>query len=161
MVIRSIPDLVKFIQRKWRVGFKIIFCPSFGNEIKELSQICNYVYQLQADYGLKHFAKITIFIDEAQEGIPAGIGHTMPSHGARRIANMGRARGINLIVASQRIKTVDISIRANLDGIYIFRLGDLADLTEANKILLGKCNVSNLANYEYFFKDEKGYVKKN
>ena len=53
-------------------------------------------------------AKITVLIDEAQEGIPSGTSRLNPAHGALTIAKMGRDRGINMIVASQRIKTVDI-----------------------------------------------------
>ena len=57
-----------------------------------------------------------------------------------------------MIVASQRIKTVDINVRANLNGIYIFRLEELADINEANQIIQDKNGLLSMKDYEFYYK---------
>ena len=64
-----------------------------------------------------------------------------------------------MIVASQRIKTVDIAIRSNLTGVYIFRLAELADINEANQIIMDKNALKTMANFDYFYKNETGQIK--
>jgi len=106
-----------------------------------------------------HSAKITLLVDEAQEGIPAGTSRLNPYHGALTIAKMGRDRGINLIVASQRIKTVDIGIRANLSAYFIFRLAELTDIKEANQFIMDLQGLMKQKNFSYYFKGLDGTVK--
>lgn len=157
VVCYTLQDLKAALVKRWRKGFKIVFVPPFGREIAALHEVASVIWQAQAGFGREHWAKITFFVDEAQEGAPAGLKQRYPAHGALRLAVMGRARGINFIVASQRIKSVDINIRSNLTGLYIFRLADLADVQEARRLLMGK-NAGEIPNYAYFYKDENGQI---
>lgn len=159
VVVDNMADFVEVLQRKWQKGFRIVYRPQFGREVLNLHEVASIIWQAQAGFGVQHNAKITLFVDEAQEGAPAGLKFKIPNHGALRLATMGRGRGINFIVASQRIKSVDINIRSNLTGIFIFRLSDLADIQEARRILLGKGDAGEIPNFSYFFKDENGRIK--
>ena len=158
-VVENWPDLKKYVFKQWQKGFQVVFRPTFGQEVKQLDQVARFIFEVQAGYGTSHQAKITLFVDEAQEAIPSGTGRNWPTHGALLLAKMGRARGINAIFASQRLKMVDIGVRANLSGIYIFRLSELADIQEANQIIMDKQKLLNMPNYHYFYKGEDGQIK--
>lgn len=158
-VVYGIEAFKKSLVRLWGRGFKIVFVPSFGNEAAELSDVCRHLYMIQAEYGLTHAAKITILIDEAQEGIPSGTARDNPRHGALILARMGRSRGINMIVCSQRLTTVDINIRANLSRVYIYRMAELSDIKAANEIIRDKDGLLKQANFSYFLRDESGAIK--
>lgn len=157
VVCYNLPDFKAVLTKRWRKGFKIVFVPQFGREIAALHEVSSVIWNAQAGFGRDHLAKITFFVDEAQEGAPAGLKQKLPAHGALRLSVMGRARGVNFIVASQRIKSVDINIRSNLTGLYIFRLSDLADVQEARRLLMGE-NAGTIPNYAYFYKDENGKI---
>lgn len=154
-------ELLKAIRKRWTKGFQIVYCPECWKEVEELDKVCRMIWNIQANsgYGINHTAKITLFIDEAQECAPSGLARDYPKHGALLLSKMGRAKGINMLVASQRIKTVDIAIRSNLTGIYIFRLAELSDIIEANQIIMDKTALKTMANYDYFFKNENGQIK--
>lgn len=157
--VYSLDELKKALKKSFSKRFQIVYIPRFGDEKKELDALCKYIYLLQSSYKTQHMAKITLFVDEAQMGIPAGTSRNNPAHGALLLAQMGRDKGVNLIVASQRLKTVDINIRANLSSCYIFRLAELADINEANQIIHNKEGLLRMADYQYFYRDEKGRVK--
>jgi len=146
------------LYKKWHIGFKIVVMPTFSREIQDLHHVCSVIWCAQADFGVNHAAKLTLFIDEAQEGIPSGIKFKMPAHAALRLATMGRGKGVNMIVASQRIKSVDINIRSNLTGMFVFRLSDLADIQEARRLLLGQGDAGSIPNFAYYYKDENGKI---
>ena len=152
VVVYSMPELYQVLKKKWSTGFRIVFVPTFGKESQQLDALAKYILQIQSGFGITHHANITFFIDEAQECIPAGTGLRNPSHGAIMLARMGRKKGVNMIVASQRIKTVDINVRANLNGIYIFRLEELADINEANQIIQDKNGLLSMKDYEFYYK---------
>ncbi len=158
VIVQTIADFKRVMSKKFATGFHIVYVPNLSNAVKELSDLCSEIFKMQAGYKVQHMAKITVLIDEAQEGIPSGTSRLNPAHGALTIAKMGRDRGINMIVASQRIKTVDIGIRANLSGIYIFRLSELADINEATQIVRDKDKLLSMQNYSYFFKDLNGNI---
>lgn len=158
-VVDNFSDFIGVLQRKWQKGFKIVFRPQFGREMQNLHDLAGIIWQAQSGFGINHNAKITLFVDEAQECAPSGLKYKFPTHGALRLSQMGRGRGINFIVASQRIKSVDINIRSNLTGIFIFRLSDLADIQEARRVLLGKGDAGSIPNFAYFYKDENGQIK--
>lgn len=158
VVVYSAYDLAQEICKRWQKGFKIVFMPQFGREVENLNQVASLIWNAQSGFGVQHNAKITLFVDEAQEGAPSGLKYRFPNHGALRLATMGRGRGINFIVASQRIKSVDINIRSNLTGIFLFRLSDLADIQEARRILLGKGDAGEIPNFAYYYKDQNGRI---
>lgn len=159
--VYSYPEFVKVLRKKWanKTGFQIVYVPPFGEEVGHLSAVATTIYGYQSGYKTSHWAKITLFVDEAQEGVPSGTGRNNPTHGALLVARMGRDRGINLIVASQRINTVDIGIRANLSDYYIFRLAELTDIKLAADIVHDRQKLQKMANFQYFFKDEMGQIK--
>lgn len=158
-VIYSIDTLKKQLIKCWEQGFKFVYVPEFGRESADLSEICCYLYMIQAEFGITHSAKITILIDEAQEGIPTGTARDNPRHGALILARMGRSRGVNMIVCSQRLTTIDINIRANLSRVYIYRLAELSDIKAANEIIHNKDGLLKQANFSYFLRDENGLIK--
>ena len=159
VVVDNESQFCAVLRKKWQSGFRIVYQPQFGHEIENLDFIATKIWQAQSGFGVTHNAKITLFVDEAQECAPSGLKYKCPFHAALRLAQMGRGRGINFIVASQRIKSVDINIRSNLTGIFLFRLADLADIQEAKRILLGKGDAGAIPNFSYFYKDESGNIK--
>ncbi len=159
--VYSYSDFIRTLRRKWsnKLGFQIVYVPPFGEEVGHLSAISTAIYAYQSGYKTTHNAKVTLFVDEAQEGCPSGTGRNNPVHGALLISRMGRDRGINLVVASQRINTVDIGIRSNLSDYYIFRLAEMTDIKLAAEIVRDKEKLLNMGNYEYFLRDENGEIK--
>ena len=152
VAVDNMLDLKKAILKRWYSGFKIVFVPKIGMEKKQLDELSKYILMIQDGYGLTHSAKLTFFIDEAQECIPSGTAQTWANHGALMLARMGRKKGVNMVVASQRIKTVDINIRANLNCTYIFRLEELADINEANQIIHDKASLLTMKDFDYYYK---------
>lgn len=156
--VDNLLDLKKAVLKRWYSGFKIVFVPKIGMEKRQLDEVARYILAIQDGYGLTHSAKLTFFIDEAQECIPSGTAQTWPNHGALMLARMGRKKGINLLCASQRIKTVDINVRANLSTTYIFRLEELSDINEANQIIHDKDGLLSMQNFDYYIKTD-GKIK--
>lgn len=152
VAVDNLLDLKKAVLKRWYSGFKIVFVPKIGMEKRQLDEVSRYILAIQDGYGITHSAKLTFFIDEAQECIPSGTAQTWANHGALMLARMGRKKGINFICASQRIKTVDINIRANLSATYIFRLEELSDINEANQIIHDKEKLLTMQNFDYFYK---------
>lgn len=159
VIVSNLFEFKRAIQKRFtNPTFSIVYVPPLADAGAHLSALCNEIFKLQAGYKISHFSKITLLIDEAQEGIPAGTSRINPRHGALTIAKMGRDRGINMIVASQRIKTVDIGIRANLSAYFIFRLAELTDIQEAFQIVRDKEGLLNQENYSFYFKGLDGKV---
>lgn len=157
--VYGLVELRKALKQNWSRSFQIVYVPPFGQEVEHLNALCTLIYSYQSGYKRDHMAKITLMIDEAQDGVPSGTARDYPTHGALLIARKGRDRGINLVVASQRIKTVDINIRANLSSFYIFRQAELSDIQEAAQIVHNKKKIQEMANFEYYYKNEKGEIK--
>ncbi len=141
-------------------NFAIIYCPKNLSSLKDdVDFIAKYIYGLQSAYGKGHFAKITLFIDEAQEAVPSGTYQKNPDNGVLLLARMGRKRGINLVIVSQRLNTVDINLRANLSDIFIFQLRELSDINSAKDIVFDKETLHNMKIYDYFHKSSNGEIK--
>lgn len=102
-------------------------------------------------------AEILIIVDECQEVCPSGTAARNPDNALLRIARLGRSRGISLAIASQRIKTVDISLRSNLNSMLLFRQGDFSDAQEVRK-MTGK-DLFNLAPRKFILRQETGNLK--
>lgn len=160
VIVSNLFEFKRVMQKKFsQPAFNVIYVPPLGDASAHLSALCNEIFKMQIAYKVQHFSKITLLIDEAQEGIPAGTSRLNPYHGALTIAKMGRDRGINMIVASQRIKTVDIGIRANLSAYFIFRLAELTDIKEANQFIMDLNGLMKQENFSYYFKGLDGKVK--
>ena len=102
-------------------------------------------------------AEILIIVDECQEVCPSGTASRNPDNALLKIARLGRSRGISLAIASQRIKTVDISLRSNLNSMLLFRQGDFSDAQEVKK-MTGK-DLFNLAPRKFILRQETGNLK--
>lgn len=162
LVISTTGDFLRALKKVFcRPDFLIVFRPNYGQEMDDLNEICGILFRAQTNYGITHNASLTLFVEEAQEAIPSGLARINPKHYALLLARMGRAKGINLVIASQRIKTVDITFRANLNVYYIFRLAELSDINEANQFIKNKDALMKLPNGAYFFIGDAGQIKKN
>ena len=160
VIVSNLFEFKKAMQKKFsQPTFAIVYVPPLADASAHLSALCNEIFKMQVGYKALHCAKITLLVDEAQEGIPSGTSRLNPYHGALTIAKMGRDRGINLIVASQRIKTVDIGIRANLSAYFIFRLAELTDIKEANQFIMDLQGLMKQENFSYYFKGLDGKVQ--
>ena len=160
VIVSNLFEFKRVMQKKFsQPAFNVIYVPPLGDASAHLSALCNEIFKMQIAYKVQHFSKITLLVDEAQEGIPAGTSRLNPYHGALTISKMGRDRGINLIVASQRIKTVDIGVRANLSAYFIFRLAELTDIKEANQFIMDLNGLMKQENFSYYFKGLDGKVK--
>ena len=151
-LVNNFEAFLNVLSKKWKRGFKIVYTPRAGKEVSDLDKVAKVIYQAQTMTS----PQITLFVDEAQDGVPAGIGMRDPSNGVLAIARKGRDRGINLIVAAQRVKGVDIGIRANLSYCYFFRLRELADIKEANQLIHDIDGLLSMQNFEYWLIDKNG-----
>lgn len=152
VVVYDLLSLKKEILKRWYKGFKVVFVPTFAKEKKQLDEVARYILAIQSGFGLTHHAKLTFLIDEAQECIPSGTAQTWANHGALMLARMGRKKGVNLLCLSQRLHTIDINIRANLDYTYFFRLEELSDINEATQIIHDKAGLLAMKNFDYYYK---------
>lgn len=161
LVVNSTQEFIRVFTKKFTMpNFVIIFKPVYGSETSQLDELCKVLFNAQSNFGITHNATLTLFIEEAQESIPSGLARENPKHYALLLARMGRAKGINLVIASQRIKTVDITFRANLSCYYIFRLAELSDIKEANQYVHNIDALMKLPNLCYFFIGNTGEITK-
>lgn len=151
----GINDFYKLLQKRWKNGFKIIFTPETGREQIDASIIAKMIFTAQSYLS----PNITFFVDESQDVVPSGIAQREPTNGVIAIARKGRDRAINLILASQRVKSVDINVRANLSYVYFFKLRELSDLKEANQIVNDYDLLCKMRNFDYFLIDKQGRKK--
>lgn len=100
--------------------------------------------------------EMLIVVDECQEICPSGTAARNPENALLKISRLGRSRGISLAIASQRIKTVDISLRSNLNSMLLFRQGDFSDAQEVKK-MTGK-DLFNLAPKKFILRQETGQL---
>lgn len=153
--VNNINSFFDVLKKRWKNGFKIVFTPQTGREQIDASIIARMIYMSQS---IKS-PNITLLIDEAQDAVPSGIAFKEPRNGIIEVARKGRDRGINLIAVSQRVKAVDIAIRANLSYTYFFKLRELSDLKEANQLVNDFQALCDMKNYDYFLIDKQGRKK--
>lgn len=97
---------------------------------------------------------VTIAVDEVQEICPSYTAARDPDNPVLKVSRLGRSRGLSLAIASQRIKTVDIGLRANLNSMLLFRQGDFSDAQEIKKIT-GR-DLFNLQPRAFVWRSERG-----
>lgn len=95
--------------------------------IADAARLCQFVF----DNARKN---VTLFVDECQEVCPSGTARRDPENALLKISRMGRSRGISLFVASQRLNAVDITLRSNLNDLYLFRQSDFSDAETMRKM---------------------------
>lgn len=119
--------------------------------IADAARLCQFVF----DNARKN---VTLFVDECQEVCPSGTARRDPENPLLKISRMGRSRGISLIVASQRLNAVDITLRSNLNDLYLFRQSDFSDAETMRKM----CGVDGrtLKPRELVYMSDFGVVKR-
>ena len=145
-VARSFKDLLSKIKSLQSAGapIKAIFYPE---NPAAGSRAIRWIYENA------HFP-VTIAVDEVQEICPAFTSARDPDNPVIKVSRLGRSRGLSLAVASQRIKTVDISLRANLNSMLLFRQGDFSDAQEIKK-MTGR-DLFNLPPRAFVWRSERG-----
>ena len=154
-VFYTLPELKTELKRNFATGFRFAYCPSFGNEIKELNDLSYFLVALQNGYiAGEHAAQITFVVDELDLGFPSGITQRDPKNGFAYLCRRGRHYGVNLIGISQRPAQVDVCFRGNCSAIYWFRHNDAIDVDVAIKTLGReyKDTFRKLNNFEYIYK---------
>ena len=151
----DIEKLKKALLKDFSKGFKFVFVPTFGREIKQLNDLCYFLLELQTGYKNGwHKAQVTLFVDELDIAFPSGITQKDAQNGFAYLCRRGRHYGINLIGISQRAHQVDICFRGNCSGVYWFRHAEPSDIDVAIKSLgkQYKETLQNLSNFQYIYK---------
>lgn len=119
--------------------------------IADAARLCQFVF----DNARKN---VTLFVDECQEVCPSGTARRDPENPLLKVSRMGRSRGISLFVASQRLNAVDITLRSNLNDLYLFRQSDFSDAETMRKM----CGVDGrtLKPRELVYMTDCGIVKR-
>ena len=148
-VARTIKGALGYIKKlhNEKRPLRLIFYPE---NLSEAERFINWIFQNAA-------APVTVAVDEVQELCPAYTTARDPDNPIIKISRLGRSRGISLAVASQRIKTVDISLRANLNSMLLFRQGDYSDAQEIRK-MTGR-DLFNLPPRAFVWRSERGDLK--
>lgn len=154
IVINEYDKLCSYVFNNWHKGLRISYRPQFGNEVKELDKVCKMLLLAQYGYARTHWSKLTLVVDELDEGFPSGITQRNPKHGFAYLCKRGRHFGINIIGCSQRTAQVDVCFRGNLTGLYLFRHVDPIDTDKAIQMLGREYAVDfrNLNDREYIYK---------
>lgn len=159
----SVDRLKEVIIKHYTSGFKIAFIPVFGQQEKQLNDVCYFLVDMQRGYlaGF-HNAQITLLVDELDEGFYSGIMQRDPKNGFGYLCKRGRHFGINLVGISQRTAQVDVCFRGNLSALYLFRHVDPIDTQKAMDMIGRKYKQAfeNLENYHYFYKSGSQVVQK-
>lgn len=159
----DIAALKALIIKHYTAGFKAVFIPVFGQQEKQLNDVCYFLVEMQRGYlaGF-HDAQITLLVDELDEGFYSGIMQRDAKNGFGYLCKRGRHYGINLVGISQRTAQVDVCFRGNLSALYLFRHVDPIDTQKAMDMIGRKYKTAfeNLENYHYFFKSGGFVVQK-
>lgn len=145
-VARSTLEMLSMIKnlQKFKKPIKLIFYPEIPSDAL---RAIRWIYESAQ-------TPVTIAIDEVQEICPAFTATRDPDNPIIKVSRLGRSRGLSLAVASQRIKTVDISLRANLNSMLLFRQGDFSDAQEIKK-MTGR-DLFNLPPRAFVWRSERG-----
>ena len=151
----DLETLKKALRKDFARGFRFAFCPGFGDEIKQLNDLCYFLAGLQQGYLTgSHAAQLTLAVDELDLSFPSGITQKDPKNGFAYLCRRGRHYGINLVGISQRPAQVDVCFRANCSGVYLFRHTDPIDYDVGVK-MLGReyaATFRKLDNFQYIYK---------
>lgn len=155
VIAGDVEALKAAVIKNFVTGFKIVFITKFGEQEKQLNDICYFLVEMQRGYlaGF-HDAQITLLVDELDEGFPSGIMQRNAKNGFGYLCKRGRHFGINLVGISQRTAQVDVCFRGNLSALYLFRHVDPIDTQKAIDMIGRKYKTAfeNLENYHYFYK---------
>lgn len=155
VIAGDVEALKSAVIKNFTTGFKIVFITRFGEQEKQLNDICYFLVDMQRGYlaGF-HNAQITLLVDELDEGFPSGIMQRNAKNGFGYLCKRGRHFGINLVGISQRTAQVDVCFRGNLSALYLFRHVDPIDTQKAIDMIGRKYKTAfeNLENYHYFYK---------
>ena len=84
-VICTFPELCRQIRLKFSRGFKLVYFPAVGNEEQQLSDISNWLMNIQSGFGFSHAAHITLVVDELDLSFPTGASLKNPKNGFKNL----------------------------------------------------------------------------
>lgn len=153
-VICTFPELCRQIRLKFSRGFKLVYFPAVGNEEQQLSDISNWLMNVQSGFGFSHAAHITLVVDELDLSFPTGASLKNPKNGFKNLCCRGRHTGIHIVGLSQRMHLIDNVFRANCSAVYLFRHSEPADIDVGLKILGREYRqtFTGLDNFQYVYK---------
>ena len=140
--------------------FRVCIIPEFGQEEKELDQLCLFLIELQRLYHL-HKAKITLVVDELDMSFNTGTSLKNKKSYFAYLCRRGRHLGVNLLGISQRINQVDTAFRSNLSGVYLFQHTEQIDIRQVLQMLHKSYHETflNLAPRQYIYTNREVYRK--
>lgn len=152
--VAGLPELFRKVRADFSKGFKLAYYPAAGDEVRELSQLSDFLMNIQSGYGFRHSAQITLVVDELDLGFPTGESLKNPRNGFKNLCCRGRHTGIHVVGLSQRMHLVDNVFRANCSGIYLYRHSEPADIDVGLKIIGREYRdkFRGLDNFQYIYK---------
>lgn len=152
--VAGLPELFRKVRADFSKGFKLAYYPAAGDEVRELSQLSDFLMSIQSGYGFRHSAQITLVVDELDLGFPTGESLKNPRNGFKNLCCRGRHTGIHVVGLSQRMHLVDNVFRANCSGVYLYRHSEPADIDVGLKIIGREYREKfrALDNFQYIYK---------
>lgn len=152
--VAGLPELFRKVRADFSKGFKLAYYPAAGDEVRELSQLSDFLMNIQSGYGFRHSAQITLVVDELDLGFPTGESLKNPRNGFKNLCCRGRHTGIHVVGLSQRMHLVDNVFRANCSGVYLYRHSEPADIDVGLKIIGREYREKfrALDNFQYIYK---------
>ena len=152
--VAGLPELFRKVRADFSKGFKLAYYPAAGDEVRELSQLSDFLMGIQSGYGFRHSAQITLVVDELDLGFPTGESLKNPRNGFKNLCCRGRHTGIHVVGLSQRMHLVDNVFRANCSGVYLYRHSEPADIDVGLKIIGREYREKfrALDNFQYIYK---------
>ena len=152
--VAGLPELFRKVRAGFVKGFKLAYYPATGDEVRELSQISDFLMTVQAGYGFQHNAQMTLVVDELDLSFPTGESLKNPRNGFKNLCCRGRHTGIHVIGLSQRMHLVDNIFRANCSAVYLYRHSEPADIDVGLKIIGREYRdrFRALDNFQYIYK---------
>ncbi len=133
-VVLNYAEAVEYISDHFTSEFRVCIIPEFGNEEKQLDDLCLFLIELQRQFH-RHRAKITLVVDELDLSFNSGTTMKNKKNYFGYLCRRGRHLGVNLLGISQRINQVDTAFRSNLTGVYLFQHTEQIDIKQCLQML--------------------------
>lgn len=160
--VAGLPELLRKVRTNFAKGFKFAYYPVAGDEVRELSQISDFLMTIQSGYGFQHSAQITLVVDELDLSFPTGESLKNSRNGFKNLCCRGRHTGIHVVGLSQRMHLVDNIFRANCSAVYLYRHSEPADIDVGLKIIGREYRdkFRSLDNFQYIYKSGQKIILK-
>lgn len=149
----TVTDCMDYVKNHFDNEFRFCVIPSFGQEEKELDELCLFLISLQRQF-CRHRAKITLVVDELDMSFNSGTSLKNKKNYFAYLCRRGRHLGVNLLGISQRINQVDTAFRSNLSGMYLFQHTEQIDIRQCLSMLAKQYHnvFLNLEPRQYIYK---------